>query len=217
MGQAPFENFDFLVKVKGPLGQSFFFYFFIFCRQFGLGHFIGRQRHKNPTGHLLNIQQADGESLRQYVTQFNKELLQVDEAKDQVILTTFQAGLLLGDFFFSITKSQPKIVTEFHHKAQKYMNVEDTVLAKEMKGKWKRDEGTSSNRDEKKETRSVGQTIGKKKELPERKPKFTNFTPLIMPIEQVLMQIRDDPSPRWPKPISTPVERRDKSKYCKFH
>ena len=30
MGQAPFENFDFFVKVKGPLGQSLFFYLFFF-------------------------------------------------------------------------------------------------------------------------------------------------------------------------------------------
>ena len=27
-------------------------------------HFIRGQRHKKPTGHLLNIQQAEGESLR---------------------------------------------------------------------------------------------------------------------------------------------------------
>ena len=51
-------------------------------------------------------------------------------------------------------------------KAQKYMNAEDAVLVKEMKGKRKRDEGTSSNHNKKKETRSVRQTIGKKKELP---------------------------------------------------
>ena len=31
------------------------------------------------------------------------------------------------------------------------------------------------------------------------------------------MQIRDDPSLQWPKPISTPVERREKKKYCRFH
>ena len=31
-------------------------------------HFIEGQRHKKPTGHLLNIQQAEGESLRQNVT-----------------------------------------------------------------------------------------------------------------------------------------------------
>ena len=31
------------------------------------------------------------------------------------------------------------------------------------------------------------------------------------------MQIRDDPSLQWQKPISTPVERRDKNKYYRFH
>ena len=128
-------------------------------------HFIGGQRHKKPTGHLLKIQQVEGESLRQYVTRFNKELLHVDEAEDQVILTTFQAGLLPGEFFFSITKSPPKTVEDLLHKAQNYMNAKDAVLAKEMKGKRKKDEGTSSNRDKMKETRSVGQTTGKKKDF----------------------------------------------------
>lgn len=40
MGQVRFENFDFLVKVKGPLGQSIFFslsFFFFFLRRFGPG------------------------------------------------------------------------------------------------------------------------------------------------------------------------------------
>ena len=69
--------------------------------------------------------------------------------------------------------SPPKIVTELLCKAQKYMNAEDAVLAKEVKGKRKRDEGTSNNRNKKKETRSVGQATGKKKELPDKKPKFT--------------------------------------------
>ena len=89
------------------------------------------------------------------MTQFNKELLQVDEAEDQVILTTFQARLLPEDFFFSITKSPQRTVAELLQKAQKYMNAGDAVLAKEMKGKRKRDEGASSNHDKRKETRSV--------------------------------------------------------------
>ena len=58
--------------------------------------------------------------------------------------------LLRVFFFFSITKSPPKIVAELLQKAQKYMNAEDAVLAKEMKGKRKRDEGTRSNHDKKK-------------------------------------------------------------------
>ena len=97
------------------------------------------------------------------------------------------------------------------------MNPEDAVLAKEMKGKRKKDEGISSNRDKKKATRSVVQTLGKKKELPDRRPKFTNFTPLIVPIRQVLMQIRDNPSLQWPKPINALVGKRDKNNYCRFH
>jgi len=96
------------------------------------------------------------------------------------------------------------------------MNAEDAMLIKEMKGKRKRDVGTSSNHNKKKKTQSVGQTTGKKKELLDKKSKFTNFTPLVMPIEQVLMQIRDDPSLQWLKPISTPAERKDKSKYYRF-
>ena len=36
------------------------------------------------------------------------------------------------------------------------MNAKDAVLVKEMKGKRKRDEGTSSNHDKKKESQSVG-------------------------------------------------------------
>ena len=63
-------------------------------------HFIGGQRQKKPTDHLnKELLQVEGELLRQYVTQFNKVLLQVDKAKDQDILTTFQARLLPEDFF----------------------------------------------------------------------------------------------------------------------
>ena len=62
-------------------------------------------------------------------------MLQVDETKDQVILTTFQVGLLPGDFFFSITKSPPKTVLKLLHKAQKYMNSKYAVLTKGNEGK----------------------------------------------------------------------------------
>ena len=98
------------------------------------------------------------------MTRFSKELLQVDKGEDQVILTTFKAGLLPRDFFFSITKSPQKMVVELLQKTvvellqktQKYMNAKDAMLAKEMKGKRKRDKETSSNRNKKKEIRSVG-------------------------------------------------------------
>ena len=69
------------------------------------------------------------------MARFNKELLQVDKAEDQVILKTFQVGLLSGDFFFSINKSPPKTVVELLQKAQKYMNTEGAIVAKEERRK----------------------------------------------------------------------------------
>ena len=127
-----------------------------------------------------------------------------------------QVGLLPRDFFFSITKSPPKTVVELLHKAQKYMNAKDAVIAKGVTTKRKRTEGTSHNPDRKKETWGTRHALDKKNLLDQR-PKFTSFTPLMMPIEQVLMQIKDEPTLQWPRPIHAPAEVRDKSKYCKFH
>ena len=54
MGQVHFENFDFLVKVKSPLGQSIFFFFFFFffskfffCSRFRPGQ-VSRSVRVNP-------------------------------------------------------------------------------------------------------------------------------------------------------------------------
>ena len=134
-----------------------------------------------------------------------------------MILTRFQARLLLGDFFFSITKCPSKTVAELLHKTQKYMNAKDAVIAKGVTTKRKRDEGTSHNPNRKREIRGAGHALDKRKNLLDRRLKFTSFTPLVMHIKQVLMQIKEEPSLQWPKTIHAPVEVRDKSKYCRFH
>ena len=80
-------------------------------------HFIGGQRYRQPTSHLSTVKQEAGESLRMYVTRFNKEVLQADEAKDQVLLTTFQARLRSEDFLFSITKNPQATIADQLFKA----------------------------------------------------------------------------------------------------
>ena len=76
-------------------------------------------------------------------------------------------------------------MAELLHKAQKYMNIKDDVSTKEMASKRKRDERTSYHLDRKKETQSTRHIIDKKKSLPNRGSKFTDFTPLVMPIRKV--------------------------------
>ena len=95
------------------------------------------------------------------------------------------------------------------------MNVEDAIIAKGVTIKGKRDEGTSHNPDKKKETRCIGHALDKKKNLPNQRSKFTSFTPLVMLIEQVLMQIKDELALQWLRPIHVLVEVRDKRKCCR--
>ena len=60
------------------------------------------------------------------------------------------------------TKNSSKLL----HKAQKYMNVEDAIVAKGVTAKRKRDEGTNHNPNKKKETWCIGHALDKKEEPP---------------------------------------------------
>ena len=107
-------------------------------------HFIGGQRHKRPTSYLLTIRQQEGESLRDYVKCFNKVVLEIDEANDQVIIMTFQAGLNNPNLVFSLGKMPPTSMTDLLFKAQKYMKGEDAFTAKGLTGKRKKEESSDS-------------------------------------------------------------------------
>ena len=103
-------------------------------------HFIGDQRHKRSTSYLLTMKQQEGETLRKYVKHFNKAVLEIDEANDQVIMTTFQAGLNHPDLVFSRGKTLPTTMTDLLFKAQKYMNGEDALTANGVDGKRRMEE-----------------------------------------------------------------------------
>ena len=55
------------------------------------------------------------------------------------------------------------------------------------------------------------------KSSPEVPKKRLNFTPLVMPADKILMQIKDEPSLKWPKPLSISSRKHDPKKYCRFH
>ena len=43
------------------------------------------------------------------------------------------------------------------------------------------------------------------------------YMPLNIPLEQVLMQIKDDPSLMWPEKMKGDPNKRNRNKYCRFH
>ena len=59
---------------------------------------------------------------------------------DQVLMTTFQAGLNNPDLVFSLGKTLPTTMTDLLFKAQKYMNGEDALTTNGVDGKRRMEE-----------------------------------------------------------------------------
>ena len=73
----------------------------------------------------------DHESLRSYVTRFNKEALLIDDADDKVLVTAFTNGLRSRKFLFFVYKNDLKTMIGMLYWATKYMNAEDAIIARE--------------------------------------------------------------------------------------
>ena len=63
--------------------------------------------------------------------------------------------------------------------------------------------------------------MGEKKDRDNKKESSSarsqQYTPLNMPLEQVLMQINDDPSLKWPEKMKGDPNKCNRNKYCRFH
>ena len=84
---------------------------------------------------MMSIKQREDETLRAYITRFNKEALSIDEADDKILVATFTSGLRKEKFLFSLYKNDPKTMADVLYRATKYMNAEDALLAREEKPK----------------------------------------------------------------------------------
>ncbi|XP_050259004.1 uncharacterized protein LOC126704003 [Quercus robur] len=181
-------------------------------------HFVGGQRLKRTANHLLTMKQGEKEPLRSYVTCFTRGMLEVDEADDKVHLTTFKAGLKSRDFVASLAKNPPKTMAEALLKAHKYMNAEEALAAIDgvEKNKEKKKEKEVDRRGQKKD-RADGQNDEGYRRREDKNLRPTKCTPLMMPVDQILTEIRDELSLKWPRPLHSAPSLRDKRKYCCFH
>ena len=56
---------------------------------------------------------------------------------------------------------------------------------------------------------------GKRKD--EKTPRTVKFTPLVIPVDKILTQIKDEHYLKWPRPLHSSPNVRDKNKYYRFH
>ncbi|GFS39302.1 hypothetical protein Acr_00g0062150 [Actinidia rufa] len=145
-----------------------------------------RVKQKNAS-HLFTVHQKDGESLKDYVKQFNQVVLEVEDPSNKVVVTAMMKGLCQGPLFDSLTKNVPKTLSALQSKADKY------IAAKEL--------------DEAKRRRQ-GKVDHKRKEPDTRRVDYR---------DEVLIEIKNKTFVKWSEKIKTNPLGRNKNKYCKFH
>ena len=95
------------------------------------------------------------------------------------------------------------------------MNAEDALLAREEKPK-KRERQEETWQDQGGKKARIGDRRDERRSRP-LGGRFTSFTSLIAPIDQVLMQIKDEEVLTYPGKLKGDPNRRSRDKYCRFH
>ena len=111
-------------------------------------------------------------------------------------------------------------MAELIHSAQSFMNIEDAIIAKKKKKCERLENGCIHH--PKQGPRPKKAKIREKRDRDNKKAgsssrRYSNYTPLNALLNQVLMQIKDDPSLRWLERMKSDPSKRNKSKYCRFH
>ena len=138
---------------------------------------------------------------------------------DKLLLVAFHNGVNSDLFIHKLYEKEPQSMAELVHSAQNFMNAEDAIIAKKRK-RSERIEGNPSRHSEQGPHPKKG-WMEERKDRDNKKlgPSARNqqYAPLNVPLEQVLMQIKDDPSLKWPEKIKGDPNKCNRNKYCRFH
>ena len=115
---------------------------------------------------------------------------------------------------FSLYKNDLKTMSEVLYRATKYLNAEDALLAREEKPR-KRERQEDTRQDQGRKKARTGERRDERRSKPLR-GRFTSFTPLTAPIDQVLMQIKDEEVLTYLRKLQGDPNRRSRDKYCRF-
>ena len=143
----------------------------------------------------------------------------MDEVDDKLLLVAFHNGVNFDLFIHKLYEKESQSMAELVHSAQNFMNAGDAIIDKKRK-RSERIEANPSRHSEQGPCSKKGRTEerkGRDNKKPGSSAWTQQYTPLNMPLEQVLMQIKDDPSLKWPEKMKEDPNKRNRNKYCRFH
>ncbi|XP_057962288.1 uncharacterized protein LOC131153854 [Malania oleifera] len=181
-------------------------------------HFLNSRRIAKTTGHLMSMVQGEQETPENFMHQFNTATLEISKLDMGVALAALTMVLQPESFLYSLGKKPPVDIGELMVRAQKYINLEEMTDKRGSRIERKRknnsrETGESYRSARRHETNALH--VGPK--MRGKHHKFSTYTPLNVSRSELLMQIRKKDYISWPKPMRTPLYKRDMSKFYAFH
>ncbi|GLT82898.1 hypothetical protein SLE2022_012270 [Rubroshorea leprosula] len=173
--------------------------------------FASQREIKRTATELMQVDQKEGESLRDYMQRFNKATLDIDNVPDTVCLSALLHGLKRGRFLDDLLENPPKTWNEVNDKSASFILSEDFQSSKRRADDKPSKGQEQQPRREEKKKQKVGEQWGKPTEF----PKYASYIPLTLPRSQILAQIQH--WVRRPPPPLHDSQRADKSKHCDYH
>ncbi|XP_015944931.1 uncharacterized protein LOC107470061 [Arachis duranensis] len=169
---------------------------------------------KHPIN-LLGITQSPEETTRKYLDRFNDECLEIDDLTDSVASLCLTNGLLNEDFRKHLTTKPIWTMHEIQTVAKEYINDEEVsqVVAANKRHSGYNQPRQQGNGERQKEQ---GGGLSKAPRTFPRIGKFTNYTPLTLPIMEVYQQIVEKGILSKPRPLKDRTGG-NKSLYCDYH
>ncbi|XP_077223355.1 uncharacterized protein LOC143856959 [Tasmannia lanceolata] len=165
-------------------------------------HFMSSRRQQRTATSLMTMKQEKAESLKDYINRFNRETLQS------------------ADFRLSIAKKTPSTLADLIARTEKCITAEETLTALNLNLGGQNDEKRKVRDEEK---NGLGSAL--KLRCDERQPsrersplhREEEYTPLNIRRARILTAIQGEQFLTWPQNLQTPGDKRNKSKYCRFH
>ncbi|GKU90690.1 hypothetical protein SLEP1_g4654 [Rubroshorea leprosula] len=173
--------------------------------------FVSQREIKRTATELMQVHQKEGESLRDYMQQFNKATLEIDNVLDTIYLSALLHGLKRGRFLDDLLENPPKTWNEVNDRSASFILSEDFQSSKRRADDKQGKSQEQPPRREEKKKQKVNELWGKPAEF----LKYANYISLTLPRSQILAQIQ-----HWIRRPSLPLHdspRANNSKHCDYH
>ncbi|CAI9781010.1 unnamed protein product [Fraxinus pennsylvanica] len=168
--------------------------------------FASSKRIRKTAATLMQLRQGPNETLRNFMTRFNGERLQIPDLHITAAVSALMYAVKCEVFKMSLSKTPPKSVTELLTRRKKYINMEEAMktIPSSEKTQLKRPSEPNLRRD-----------YDRGRPKPDGLP--GPFTRLNTSKTNILMEIRDMKELKWPPRLRSLPGARDKSKYYDYH